>query len=41
MRHDDKVYIRYSINGFNEQKDLDTLFDALKDIISKGTLIEI
>lgn len=41
MRHDEKVYIRYSINGFNEQRDLDTLFDALKDIITKGLLIEI
>jgi isopenicillin-N epimerase len=28
----DKCYIRYSINGFNEQEDLDKLFTALKEI---------
>jgi isopenicillin-N epimerase len=30
MQQNDKVYIRYSINGFNSQKDLDRLYDALK-----------
>jgi isopenicillin-N epimerase len=30
MQQNDKVYIRYSINGFNSQKDLDLLYDALK-----------
>ncbi len=28
----DKCYIRYSINAFNDQSDLDRLFDALKDM---------
>ncbi len=32
MRHDDKVYLRFSINGFNDQRDLDTLFEAIVDI---------
>jgi isopenicillin-N epimerase len=32
MAHGDKCYIRYSINGFNEQEDLDKLFAALKEI---------
>jgi isopenicillin-N epimerase len=32
MRHDDRVYLRFSINAFNDQKDLDTLFDAIHDI---------
>lgn len=40
MRQDDKVYLRYSINGFNEQADLDKLFDAIKDIQKTTTLIE-
>ena len=40
MRQDDKVYLRYSINGFNEQADLDKLFDALKDIRVKTSLME-
>lgn len=39
MRQDDKVYLRYSINAFNEQGDLDKLFDALKDIKTKTGLI--
>jgi isopenicillin-N epimerase len=32
MVHRDKCFIRYSINGFNEQEDLDKLFAALKEI---------
>ena len=39
MRHGDKVYLRYSINAFNSQKDLDTLFDAIKDIKSTTAMI--
>lgn len=39
MRQDDKVYLRYSINGFNEQADLDKLFAALKDIQKNTNLI--
>lgn len=40
MRHGDKVFLRYSINGFNEQADLDRLFHALKDIQKNSRLIE-
>jgi isopenicillin-N epimerase len=40
MRHGDKVYLRYSINAFNSQQDLDTLFDAVKEIKNKTGLIE-
>lgn len=40
MRQNDKVYLRYSINAMNTQKDLDKLFDAILDIKSKTTLIE-
>ncbi|MBK8312297.1 MAG: aminotransferase class V-fold PLP-dependent enzyme [Chitinophagaceae bacterium] len=32
MRHGDKVYLRYSINAFNDQGDMDKLFAAIKDI---------
>ncbi len=40
MRHGNKVYLRYSIQAFNTQKDLDTLFDALKNIKQTTNLIE-
>lgn len=40
MRHGDNVFIRYSINAFNEQKNLDVLFAALKDIKRNNGLIE-
>ena len=40
MRHGDKVYLRYSINAFNSQQDLDKLFAAIKEIKSKTSLIE-
>jgi isopenicillin-N epimerase len=40
MRHDDNVFLRYSINAFNSQQDLDKLFDAIKEIKKTTTLIE-
>ena len=40
MRHDDKVYLRYSINAFNRQEDLDKLFAAIKMIKQETNLIE-
>lgn len=40
MRQDGKVYLRYSLNAFNEQKDLDKLFDAIRDIKKKTSRIE-
>jgi len=41
MRHFDKVYLRYSIQAFNTQQHLDSLFDALNDIIATTNLIEV
>ncbi len=41
MRQDDKVYLRYSINAFNSQDDLDKLYDALSKIIQQTALLEI
>jgi isopenicillin-N epimerase len=32
MRLNDSVFLRYSLNAFNTQEDLDKLFDALKEI---------
>ena len=39
MPHDDKVYIRYSINGYHTQKDLDVLFQAIEEIKSSTNLL--
>lgn len=39
MRHGDKTYIRYSLNAFNSQEDLDKLYDALSEIKSDKNLI--
>lgn len=33
MRHGDKVFIRYSIQAFNTQEDLDKLFGALRALV--------
>jgi isopenicillin-N epimerase len=41
MRQDEKVFLRYSINAFNEEKDLDILYDALSAIIKETSLIEV
>lgn len=38
MPHNGKVYIRYSIQEFNTQTDLDTLYSALESLISKGDI---
>ncbi len=39
MPLNDKVYLRYSINAYNSQDDLDVLYAALQDIISTTDLI--
>jgi isopenicillin-N epimerase len=41
MRHGDRVFLRYSVNAFNSQKDLDTLYNAVSDIISTTGLIHV
>jgi isopenicillin-N epimerase len=40
MPHADKVYLRYSIQAFNNQADLDKLFDAVKEIKATTNLLE-
>ena len=40
MRQNDNVYLRYSINAFNTQADLDKLFESVKEIKTKTKLIE-
>lgn len=39
MRHGEYTFLRYSIQAFNSQNDLDTLFAALQDIIKTTDLI--
>src|SRR5690606_15021673 len=39
MRHGTDVYLRYSINAFNSQEDLDRLFAAISDIKIKTSLL--
>lgn len=41
MRHGKDVYLRYSINAFNSQEDLDKLYVALKEIIAVTDYIEL
>lgn len=41
MAHNGSAYLRYSINGFNSQKDLDTLYIALKEILHVTNFIEV
>ena len=40
MPHAEQVYLRYSINVFNTQHDLDVLYNALQDIIKTSDLIK-
>lgn len=40
MPHGNKVYLRYSINAFNSQEDLDKLYDALVVLKGEGTLLK-
>jgi isopenicillin-N epimerase len=41
MQHEDMVFLRYSIQAFNNQEDLDLLYSALEDIIQTTGLIEV
>jgi isopenicillin-N epimerase len=40
MYQNGKTYLRYSLNAFNEQADLDKLFNAIKEIKTTTSLIE-
>ncbi|WP_136669082.1 aminotransferase class V-fold PLP-dependent enzyme [Flavobacterium sp. H122] len=40
MPLNDNIYIRYSINGYNSQEDLDKLYIALEEIIATTDLIK-
>jgi isopenicillin-N epimerase len=40
-RQEQHVFLRYSINAFNTQEDLDKLYAALQEIISEGKLLEV
>jgi isopenicillin-N epimerase len=38
MRHGNDVYLRYSIQAFNTQEDLDALYEAVKELKTDGIL---
>ncbi|MBN8837572.1 MAG: aminotransferase class V-fold PLP-dependent enzyme [Sphingobacteriia bacterium] len=40
MRQDNTVYLRYSLNAFNSQEDVDKLFDAINTTKKRTTFIE-
>ena len=39
MRQNDLTFIRYSVQAFNTQQDLDKLFNVLTEIIAEDDLI--
>ncbi len=41
MRQEKHVFLRYSVQVFNSQNDLDKLYDALQEIISKTDLLKV
>lgn len=41
MPLNDKIYIRYSVNAYNSQADLDVLYHALEEIIRTTDLIQV
>ncbi|MDI1353868.1 MAG: aminotransferase class V-fold PLP-dependent enzyme [bacterium] len=41
MRQDKEVYMRYSINAFNSQEDLDRLYSELKEILQTTDFIKV
>lgn len=40
MRQDAHIFLRFSINAFNTQEDLDKLYTALEEIIKEGKLLQ-
>lgn len=40
MRQDAQIFLRYSINAFNTQEDLDKLYTALEEIMKEGRLLQ-
>lgn len=39
MRQEEQIFIRFSINAFNTQQDLDHLYRALGEVMAKGELL--
>jgi len=39
MVHSDNVFLRYSIQAFNNLEDLDRLYAAVEDILAEGKLL--
>jgi len=40
MPHGEAVYLRYSINAFNDQSDLDKLYDVLVKLKNENKLLK-
>ena len=41
MRHENYTFLRFSIQAFNSQYDLDKLYNALTEIISKTDFLQV
>lgn len=41
MRQGERIFLRYSIQGFNDQNDLNQLYSAVQEIINKGEFLEV
>ena len=40
MVHGDDIFLRFSIQAFNDQNDLDRLYAAVEEIIAAGDLMQ-
>jgi isopenicillin-N epimerase len=41
MQHDGSVYLRYSLNAFNDQQDMDALYNALHETLRSTNYLEV
>jgi isopenicillin-N epimerase len=41
MRQGDRIFLRYSINAFNTQEDLDKLYSAMEKVVREGDFVKI
>jgi isopenicillin-N epimerase len=39
MRQDEKIFLRYSVNAFNSQNDLDKLYAAMEEVVNAGEFV--
>ncbi|HWY37347.1 MAG TPA: aminotransferase class V-fold PLP-dependent enzyme [Bacteroidia bacterium] len=41
MKHENYIFIRYSVQGYNTQHDLDVLYHALEEIVKEKELVQV